>query len=346
MDISQCTDTDRALQEWLKSSACFDILLKQIAPKIRLKAINQGIELASIGMDEDTNDLANCLWEFLYDKQTRFKDLNFIISNGNDSLLIPIVINRFFSYCLDERRSNSPFHAYYQHMRKVLSKTEGVQYLAEACGAYYAWSQNQTISALPIESFPEDSFCEWSQPNISAKDIHKKSYMIALSQFFWKEATMRLKCEHLIPIRKLTSYVASIYGLQKQTADQMFAVNGEDDNDFTTQIMDESSSFRPDKSVMEDQLEKRAKLLIGSWGPNERRLFLLRFEQNNTLEDTAKETGYKSASAVDYQLKKLVSAIRDSWEQWQFGYASYDDDLDTEQDFFFERLIYFCKSLK
>jgi hypothetical protein len=339
----QNTKTDTNLQEWLKSLACYNILLNTIAPVIRSKAINQGIDLDSIGMDSDVNALANCLWEFLCDKQERLDDLNDVIRSGNSSKLIGIIINRFFAYCIDERRSDSSFHAYYQHMRKILYEADDVLYLPEASGSFYAWPQDQTITTLPKGTLLEESFGDWPQPEIEAKNLHKKPYMIALSRFFWDEATKRLESECLVPIRDLTSFVASIYGLQKLESSQMNSEDYKNDSDCVNRIEDESSSYRPDKSVIEGQLEKRAQMLVCSWGVNERRLFWLRFEQELTLEETAKETGYKSAAAVDYQIKKLVSAIRDSWEQWQFGYSSGDGDQDFEQDFFFQRLICFCK---
>jgi hypothetical protein len=340
----QTIDTGNALQEWLKSPACFTTLLNTIAPIIRSKAINQGIDLNAIGMDDDVNALASCLWEFLCDKQERFSDLNAVIRDKNDSLLVSIIINRFFAYCVDERRSSSPFHAYYQHMRKILSEAEGVQYLPETGGSFYAWAKNQSVTSLTKGTLPEDSFSDWPQSEIAAKDIHKKPCMIALSRFFWDEAMKRLDTECLIPIRDLTSYVAAIYGLQKPESGQLSTEYDENDCDIVSRIEDESTFYKPDRSIIEGQLEARAKRLVNFWGAKERRLFLLRFDQQLTLEDAASETGYKSAAAVDYQIKKLVSTVRDSWEQWQFGFSSGDGDSDAEQDYFFDRLINFCKS--
>ncbi len=335
---------DSDLQEWLKSPACFSILLKTIAPIIRAKAISQRIDLNAIGMDDDVNALASCLWEFLCDKQERLNDLNAVIRDKNDSLLVSIIINRFFAYCVDERRSSSPFHAYYQHMRKILSEAEGVQYLPETGGSFYAWAKNQSATSLPKGTLPEDSFIDWSLPGIDAKDIRKKPHMITLSRFFWDEAMKRQGNECLIPIRDLTSYVAAIYGFEKLESGQIVSEGDEYDSDIVSRIEDDSSFYKPDKSLIEEQLESRAKRLVDFWGAKERHLFLLRFDQQLTLEDAASETGYKSAAAVDYQIKKLVSSVRDSWEQWQFGFSSGDDDTDAEQDYFFDRLIYFCKS--
>lgn len=344
MNNPQNSKTDSDLQEWLKSPVCFTILLNTIAPIIRSKAINQGIDLDAIGMDDDVNALASCLWEFLCDKQERLNDLNAVIRDKNDSLLVSIIINRFFAYCVDERRSSSPFHAYYQHMRKILSEAEEAQYLPETGGSFYAWAKNQTITSLPKGTLSEDSFSDWPQSDIAAKDIHKKPCMIALSRFFWDEAMKHLDSECLIPIRDLTSYVAAIYGLEKPESGQMSSEGDENDSDVVSRIEDESSCYKPDRSIIEGQLESRAKLLVNLWGAKERHLFLLRFDQQLTLEDAASETGYKSAAAVDYQIRKLVSSVRDSWEQWQFGFSSGDGDTDAEQDFFFDRLIYFCKS--
>lgn len=347
MNNPQNSVADTDLQNWLKSTECFNLLLKTIAPIIRSKAMSQGIDLDSIGLDEDVNALANCLWEFLCDKQERLDDLNDVIRSGNISKLIGIITNRFFAYCIDERRSDSPFHAYYQHMRKILSEAEGVQYLPEANGSYYAWSQNQSVTALPKMTLPEESYCNWPQPDIDAKHIHKKAYMIPLSRFFWEEATKRLKSEHLVPIRDLTSYVASIYGLQKLECSKANSEDNENDSGLLDQIEDESSSYRPDKSIIEGLLEKRAEMLVGYWGAKERQLFLLRFGQplttQLTLEDIAKKTGYKSAAAVDYPIKKLASNVRDSLEQWKQGYSS-GEHIEDEEDYFFERIIYFCKS--
>jgi hypothetical protein len=332
----QNTNVDSPLQEWLKTQDCFDTLLKKIAPTICKKARNQNINLDAIGMDDDVNSLASCLWEFLYENHERLDDLNGVTWDSKDSKCIGIIINRFFAYCLDERRSESPFHAYYQHMRKLLNEAlkEGmdITYDPARNGSSYAWTKNHGLKRLEkgelSKGVPqEESFCDWPRSDVSAKDIHNKKPMLSLSQFFWHEANKQEGTECLVPVYDLTTYVANVYGF------------GTFDSSITGAGVTE-------KSLIEDQLDKRAKMLVGFWNADERRLFLLRFDQELKLEDVAKETGYKSAAAVDYQIKKLLSVIRESWEQWQFGYSSEDDDQDTEQDFFFQRLIHFCKTLK
>ncbi|MFZ4855100.1 MAG: hypothetical protein ACOYL3_01780 [Desulfuromonadaceae bacterium] len=338
----------KPLLDWLKSPACFDILLKQVAPVICRKADRYGISLDDIGLDSDVNAVASCLWEFLCDEHEKLDDLGHVITTENQSLLVSIIINRFFAYCIDERRSSSTFHAYYQHIRRVLQelhKAGDIQYESNHKSAFYAWSKVSGLTPLTQGILTEGFFAGWPRSEISASDIHKKQHMISLSKFFWHEAIKRLDREHLIPIYDLTEYVARMYGLPNHAKKQKDNCDEDDSNDYFSKIKDVSPSSCPSRTITEQQLEKRADMLSNFWNDKERRLFLLIFDQALTLEEAATKSGYKSAAAVDYHKKKLISAIRESWEQWQFGYSSGDGDVEVEQQFFFEKLIYFCKSL-
>jgi len=345
-------------QNWIASADCFDLLIN-CAGQIALRASQMGILLEDAHLEQEcradfNKAVAADLWQFLktHAEQLSSKATTLLVS-GDTRKFTAFIISEFLDHCLDKRRTDSPFHAYYRHMRTVLSQADGIQYWAEQRkGAYYAWCDKPDLALLPdTYEFSQQhlNYTAWAASAVPFSDIHEKFAMLKLSRHYWDEALQQLVQRYLLPIRGLVAFVAAKYPLvPKQTElDHADGSDGDENAEgrLGRTIYDQQQQMpQLPNDIIDSGLETLARDCTNELTTTERAILIMQAEQQ-TLSDIARHLGMKGASNVSYHQEKAYRKLRLKWNLWGLPDSEHYSVAAEEQELFFKKVIAFCKEL-
>jgi hypothetical protein len=343
---------------WIESKECLDVLAG-CAKQVALRASQMGILLEDAYLEQEcradfNKAVAADLWQFLKinAEQLSSKATTLLVS-GDTRKFATFIVSSFLDYCLDKRRTDSPFHAYYRHMRTVLSQADDIQYRAEQRrGAYYAWCDKTDLTLLPdTYEFNQQhlNYTAWAASTVPFSDIHEKPAMLKLSRHYWDEALQRLVQLYLLPIRGLVAFVATKYPLiPKQTELDHVDGNDEDENAegrLGRTIYDHQQQMpQLPIDIIDTALETLARDCANELTATERTILIMQAEQQ-TLNDIARHLGMKGASNVSYHQEKAYRKLRLKWSLWALPDSEHYSVAAEEQELFFKKVIAFCKDL-
>lgn len=347
-----------SFSKWLRSDHCIDTL-RICAKKVISTSESKGIILDDAYMSGEnyrdyTNAVSSNIWEFLKEKSedlTR-KAYTFLVTDDLSGI-IRFICQEFIDFCIDKRRNDTPFHAYYRHMRNVLSQADGINYQAiSRKGSYYAWSQS---ADLPY--FDSELNCkEMEGCSIGFSEINKKPAMIKISKHYWNESLKILLDEYLLSIRGLVAFVAVKYPLTPQFESDP-CIEDEDTSEsqrpLGSTLINQSADY-PDgawerqlsklsKSIVEIDLEQIAKDCAAQLSPMEKSV-ICGLDEGLTLADIAKRLGIKGPSNVSYHRKLAEKKLRTAWSLWGQPDSEHYAVAEEEQRIFFKKTIQFCKN--
>lgn len=349
---------------WLNSPECFNDLLPCARLVIR-RAEQLGITLDDSYMDsgsnrEYQNAVASNLWQFLREEAESLAVKASRLLAGRDSKgLASFISKEFIDTCIDQRRTDSPFHAYYRHMRTVLSDTQGIFYksIPRKC-SYYSWSDRTDLGYLP----DDHDFCtrylnydDWSSSDTPFSKIQEKSEMIRLSRHYWDESLRIILEEYLLSIRGLVTFVSIKYPLipkveyasdmDSDDADGLPSTLGESliSPDAST---DDASWIRQRpllaQSIVEVDLEKIARDCVAGLNETEKTV-ICGLDSRMTLAEIAARLGMKGPSNVSYHQKAAFDKLRTAWSLWGQPDSEHYAVAEEEQQIFFKKVVEICK---
>lgn len=344
--------------DWIASADCLQVLTT-CAGQVALRASQMGITLDDAHLENENrvdfnNAVASDLWQFLktHAEQIANKATTLLVS-GDTRKFTAFIISEFLDHSLDKRRTDSPFHAYYRHMRTVLSQADGIQYRAEQRkGAYYAWTGTTELPLLPdTYEFKQQhlNYTAWAASTVPFRDIHEKSAMISISRHYWDEALQRLVQLYLLPIRGLVAFVAAKYPLvPRQTELGHAEGNDEDGNDEdgmgrTLYDLQRQIPQLPD-DIIDYGLETLARDCANELTETERAIIIMQSDQQS-LGEIARQLGMKGASNVSYHQEKAYRKLRQKWSLWGLPDSEHYSVAAEEQELFFKKVIAICKEL-
>ncbi len=119
-----------AFKAWLSSHECYAVL------KLCAVQVIKRSERLSLQLDDaylDRNDyleaVTNQLWDFMKDRAGKIaQKATSLLVSGDEDAFMAYLSQEFIDFCLDKRREVSPFHAYYRHVRSVLSEEDIVRF--------------------------------------------------------------------------------------------------------------------------------------------------------------------------------------------------------------------------
>ncbi len=136
---------------WLNNPDC----IKELVPcarKVIKRAERLGIALddACLQGADFHNAVASDLWMFLREEAERLAGkFSVFLATEDSEGLSRYIVKEFIDARIDQRRNDSPFHAYYRHMRSVLCEAEGINYQSvPRQGSYFAWSHAEGLPFL------------------------------------------------------------------------------------------------------------------------------------------------------------------------------------------------------
>lgn len=341
---------------WLDSPVCLADLLP-CARRVIKRAERDGISLQDSYLHgaEFHKAVASDLWQFLREEADRLtlKATIFLATNDSEGLA-RCIVQEFIDSRIDQRRNDSPFHAYYRHMRTVLSEADGINYQAlPRKGSYYAWSHAADLTIHPDNL---QDYGEWSCCSIAFSELHKKPAMIQLSRHYWDEALKIHLTEYLFSIRGLVAFVASKYPLIP-TVEYEGVVDSEDEGNAPHRLLGESL-VNPDarqadgawarqfpqlaQSIIEVDLARIARDCAAQLTSIERAV-VCGLDASLTLAEIARSLGMKGPSNVSYHQKLAVEKLRAAWSLWGQPDSEHYAVAEEEQQIFFKKVIKFCK---
>jgi len=353
--------------EWLERPECLKNLLP-CARRVIRRAENLGITLADSYMDGgDTNAynvaVATDLWQFLrvHANTLTNKATTFLVLKDEAGFSL-LIVREFIDSCIDQRRNDSPFHAYYRHMRTVLSDTDGINYksIPRKC-SYYAWSGTKELKILPDNddfSIKYLNYEEWAASSITFSEIYKNKNMVQLSRHYWDEALRIILAEYLLSIRGLVTFIATKYPLVPPPVEYEPGVGSEDDIDTPHLasgeiLIDPGNSLDDDawtrqipklaSSIIEVELDRVARDCVEQL-TNTERAVLCGLDAGSTLAEIARLLGMKTPSNVNYHQKLAYEKLRTSWSLWGQPDSEHYSVAEEEQLIFFKMVIKFCKA--
>lgn len=339
--------------EWLDSPGCHGDLIP-IARKVIWRAERIGIELDDAYFKDDHKEciaaVASNLWIFLKEESEALaKKASALLNSGDSEGLSRLVVQEFIDNCIDERRNDSPFHAYYRHMRDVLHDSPGINYKPiSRQGSYYAWSNAKTLTLIPEK---DHDFCsryldysKWDACSVAFSRLHQKPEMISLSKHYWDEAIRIIVDEYFLSIRGLVSFVACKYPLIPVIE---YDADTDTENEESSRKLGETV-VSPEQQlpvipakIVEVDLELiardcAAKLTI------EEKIIISRMD-SDTGAEIAKALGKKGASNVDYYKKPALDKVKGHWKHWSQPDSEYFSVTVDECRIFIRFLVDFCK---
>lgn len=348
----------KTFHDWIVSTDCLEVLTT-CAGQVTFRAAQMGITLDDAHFENENRDdlhkaIASDLWQYLktHAEQISNKATTLLVS-GDTRKFSSFIISEFLDHCLDKRRTDSPFHAYYRHMRTVLYQADGIQYRPEKRkGSYYAWTRTPELPLLPdTYEFRQQhlNYPEWPASSVPFCNIHEKPAMISLSRHYWDEALKRLIQFYLLPIRGLVAFIAAKYPLVPKQIELEHA-DGQDG--------DENSEGRLGRTlydqlhqipqlpydIIDTELEDLARDCATELTETERVIIIMQAEQQ-TLGDIARHLGLKGASNVSYHQEKAYRKLRQKWSLWGLPDSEHFSVAEEEQELFFKKVIEFCKKL-
>lgn len=345
-----------SFETWIASGECYPVL-EVCARLVIRRAAAIGLQL-----DDTYQNAAKYLqavtaqlWQHLRENAPSLAEKGTaLLLTGDEAGFVAYLSQGFISDCLDRRRTDSPFHAYYRHMRAVLSKAEGIFYVPRpADGSYYACSCTANLDFLPEEPDGRD-YAGWAQPSVPFSLIHRNREMVILARFFRDESLRQIFAEYLLPIRELVRFVAFSYPLLT-TVDTVAKGSAGDGDAPATEGVEhrmavdareeawQRQRHQLELDVIDSQLETLARDCVAELSHRQRRALSLH-DQDFTLEEIARQLGEKGASNVHYHLKTARSVLRRRWSLWGPPVLRQFTEVDEEEFFlFYEKVISFCK---
>lgn len=349
---------------WLSSRECFDDLLPCARLVIR-RAEQLGITLDDTYMEAgDSREyhaaVSSNLWQFIKEESENLaqKATKYLVELDYKGLAT-FISREFIDSCIDQRRNDSPFHAYYRHMRSVLSEAKDINYKPmPRTGSYFAWSHKPDLAFLPNDydfRIKHLNFKEWTSSTISFSEIHKKTAMIQLSHHYWDESLRVILDDYLHPIRELVTFVAVKYPLIPSVEYDSDTADDDGEESQRTQgdtFVNPDSSGGDDswmrqlpvlgQSIIEADFDKMARDCAYQLTATEKAV-LCGLDASETLADIAKGLGMKGPSNVSYHQKLASEKLRIAWSLWGQPDSEHYAVAEDEQRIFFKKVIAICK---
>lgn len=219
-------------------------MLRLCAGQVVKRAERLALPLEDSYLDRDDylDSVVGQLWQFVQENAGKISDKGTALLIAGDSINFMIFLSQeFIAFCLDKRRADNPFHAYYRHLRSVLSQEEGIR--SESLGrkgSYYACSDSTALTYLP-DSCSGQNYSTWPLPDVAFRDIHEKAAMLKLAKGFWEESLHVFLAAYLLPIRELTHFVANNYPLIFiESTESSFDI-ADDEDSITTNIVENNN---------------------------------------------------------------------------------------------------------
>ncbi|GFO67481.1 hypothetical protein GMLC_10600 [Geomonas limicola] len=343
-------------ETWVSSAACREPL-RQCAKQVIRRANDLALQLddSSDNSDDYLESVTALLWQFVKEHADSVAEkAAALLAGGDESSFMAYLTRAFLSDCVDKRRTDSPFHAYYRHMRAVISREERFRYLP--CGfegSYYACSTEESLDRLP-ERWCQGDFSGWSRSSVPYRDIHGNSGMLALARHFWDESLRQILAEYLLPIRELVRFVTFSYPMLvtavvdhgADTERSEGATYGVADHLLPPELVAEAWSRQSralEFDVVDTQLESLARECVAAL-TGRQKLVLDLYDQELTLEEIARRLDEKGPSNIHYHLKAARSVLKQRWGLWGPPVLREFAEVDEEEFFlFYETVISFCK---
>jgi hypothetical protein len=332
---------EEPLAEWLNSPNCLEIL-KKCAEQVNRKAKTMGLTQQIVPWDEH-QELVNELWSFAVQlKGTTANELSkCLVQNGLTKFCF-ILTRAFINKLLDRKRTTaqSGWHAYYRHVRQVLSADPELAYWSEADGSYYASTK---LPGMGKASLGEEDFNGWPPPP-DVKDPTTKRDILKLARFFYDQVKLRLGQELWVAVKDLTGYVNAKFPQSIGATHVMVPIDDvqEEELSKTSTRMEIDSSASHDQAITEKELDNLARCFAMSLSERARMIFYLKYGEQRSLKDIAKETGFKGESGVSYQLSLVEAALRNLCLMWPG--LSPEDMNRAMFEYFVGRIVEICKS--
>lgn len=353
-----------AFSTWLNSPECFNDLLPCARLVIR-RAEQLGITLDDSYLEDgDSREyhaaVAGNLWQFIKEEaeSLALKASRYLVELDYKGLAT-FISREFIDNCIDQRRNDSPFHAYYRHMRSVLSEAKNINYRpVPRKGSYFAWSHKPDLGFLPDDHdfrIKHLNFREWASSNISFSEIHKQAAMLQLSHHYWDESLRVILEGYLHPIRDLVTFVAVKYPLVPSVE---YESDSADDDGEESQRATGDSFVNPDasgdddtwmrqlpvlgQSIIEADFDKMARDCALQLTDTEKAV-LCGLDASETLADIAKGLSMKGPSNVSYHQKLASDKLRMAWSLWGQPDSEHYAVAEDEQRIFFKKVITICK---
>lgn len=347
---------------WINSIECFDVLCV-CARQVAKRASSNGIILDDTYLEESNRKdfytaVATNLWQFIKERVDRIaEEGTTLLLSGDSKKFMDYICGEFLDHCKDQRRTDTPYYAYYRHMRTVLSQVDGICYKPIARkGSFYAWSSASDLEFLPDNASIDQDYGNWTASTVLFSDIHEKPAMLQLSRHYWDEALHYFLSEYLLPIRELVKYVATKYPLMITVEYTSGHNDDSDENDNRNTLengfIDPNIALDDDSwkrqlptlpyDIIDTQLEVLARDCVSDLTKDER-IILCRIDSNIKLEDIARELGMKGPSNVSYHQKNCYVKIRKKWKTWAIPDSEHYSLEEDEQFIFFKKIIEICK---
>lgn len=347
---------------WINSKDCFDVL-RVCAKQVAKRAAANGLILDDAYLENGNRDdfytaVATDLWQFIKERAARIAaEGTTLLLSGDSRKFMDFLCGEFLDHLKDQRRTDTPFYAYYRHMRTVLSQADGVCYKPLARkGSFYAWSHSSDLDLLAECESANLDYGDWAACTVVFSDIHEKPAMLQLSRHYWDEAVHYFLTEYLLPIRELVKYVAFKYPLIT-TIEYTSGQNDDSDENgchkaLEDELVDLNAAFDDDSwkrqlpmlpyDIIDTQLETLARDCVAELTEDER-LILCRINSNTKLDTIARELGMKGPSNVSYHQKNGYTKIRMKWKTWAIPDSEHYSVAEDEQLIFFKKIIEICK---
>ncbi|MDD2854987.1 MAG: hypothetical protein PHU01_05600 [Desulfuromonadaceae bacterium] len=349
---------------WLNKPECFTDLLPCARLVIR-RAEQLGITLDDSYMQAgDSGEyqaaVASNLWQFIKEESESIaqKATKYLVELDYKGLAT-FISREFIDSCIDQRRNDSPFHAYYRHMRSVLSEAKDINYKPmPRTGSYFAWSHKPDLAFLPDDNnfrIKNLNFKEWTSSTISFSEIHKKTAMIQLSHHYWDESLRVILDDYLHPIRELVTFVTVKYPLIPSVE---YESDTADDDGEESQRTPRDTFVNPDssggddswmrqlpvlgQSIIETDLERIAQDAVAKLTSKER-IVLCSLEASLTPEEIAANLGKKGVSSVSNYKADAIKKLHKEWVRWSLPDSEYYSVAEDELRIFYKKVISSCK---
>ncbi len=350
-----------AFQGWLSSQECYAVL-KGCARQVIKRAERLSLQLDDAYLDRNDylEAVTNQLWDFIKERSDKIalKATTLLISGDEDDFMA-FLSQEFIDFCLDKRRDSSPFHAYYRHVRTVLSEDNSVRFESKGRkGSYYAYSDTPSLEFLP-DSLIAQSYAGWLAPAVAFRDIHGKPAILTLSRHFWDETLKAVLAEYLLPVRELVRYATTVYPLLiSESPEASFDVTHDEDGDpqaIGDRLLTALDSRNDDvwrrqlpileMDVIDSQLDDLARDCVSELSDKQKLLIVLKLEDDLTYEVICSQIGESNPSKLHYHVKNGLEVIRRKWSLWGPPSLKQFAEVDEEEFFmFYEKVIGFCKN--
>ena len=350
-----------AFKTWLSSKECHAVL-KSCSIQVIKRAERLSIQLddAYLYRNDYLDAVTNQLWEFVKDRADKIaQKATSLLVSGDEDAFMAFLSREFIDFCLDKRREASPFHAYYRHVRTVLSEATRIRFEPKGRkGSYYAYSDSQSLDFLP-DNLIVQSYTAWPKADVGFSEIHGKPAILKLSKLFWDESFKVLLSEYLLPVREMVRYVTTVYPLlMSESTESSFDVA--DDDDGASQSLGDrlitSADSRDDDAwkrqlpileldIIDSQLDDLARDCVSELSDKQKLLILMKVEDELTYEEICSRIGESNPSKLHYHVRNGLEIIRQKWSLWGPPSLKQFAEVDEEEFFmFYEKVITFCKT--